>query len=104
MISGLRFVQLEVEDLDRSLRFYRDGLGLRAEEVAPAEGQRTACVEIGEFELVLVQTVSSEGPKGAGVRLFLNAHDVDHFSAALQSRGVEASPPGLEPWGGRVTR
>src|SRR5438132_7055462 len=98
MVAGLRFVRLDVEDLGRSLRFYRDGLGLRAEEVAPSEGQRTACVEVGEFELVLVQTASPEGPRGAGVQLFLNTHDVDHFSAALRSRGVDASPPASEPW------
>src|SRR5437016_4911909 len=104
MLAGLRFVQLEVEDLERSLQFYRDGLGLRIEAVAPSEGRRTACVEIGEFELVLVQAAPSDAPRGAGVQLFLNTHDVDHFSAALRSRGVEASPPEQEPWGGRAAR
>src|SRR2546423_1291111 len=104
MVAGLRFVQLEVADLEQSLRFYRDGLGLRAEEVAPSAGQRTACVEVGEFGLVLVQAASPERARGGGVQLFLNTHDVDHFSAALQSRGVEATPPAQEPWGARVTR
>src|SRR5438046_5813582 len=104
MVTGLRFVQLEVEDLERSLQFYRDGLGLRAEEVAPSDGTRTACVEAGEFELVLAQTTPPQGPRGAGVQLFLNTHDVDRFSAALQSRGVQASPPAQEPLGARVTR
>jgi uncharacterized glyoxalase superfamily protein PhnB len=61
-------------------------------------------VEIGEFELVLIQTASPGGPRGAGVQLVLNAHDLDHFSAALQSQGVAASPPAQVPWGGRVTR
>ena len=104
MVADLRFVQLDVEELERSLQFYRVGLGLRAEEVAPSEGRRTACVEVGEFELVLVQMASPECPRGVGVQLFLNTHDVDHFSAALQSRGVEATPPAQEPWGARVTR
>ena len=104
MVTGLRFVQFEVEDLERSLRFYAEGLGLKVEEVAPSEGHRTACVEVGEFEPVLVQSGSSESPRGAGVQVFLNTHDVDHFCSALQSRGVEGTAPAEVPWGGRVTR
>jgi predicted enzyme related to lactoylglutathione lyase len=104
MVSGLRFVQLEVEDLSRSVGFYRDSLGLRVEEAAPSQGQRMACVEVGGYELVLIQTRSAESPRGAGMQLFLNTHDVDHFSTALRSRGVEAATPTQEPWGGRVTR
>jgi lactoylglutathione lyase len=104
MISGLRFVQLEVEDLSRSVSFYRNGLGLRVEDVAPSQGQHMACVEVGGDELVLIQTQAAATPRGSGVQLFINAHDVDHFSTALRSRGVEATPPAQEPWGGRVTR
>ena len=102
MVTGLRFVWLEVEELDRSLQFYRDGLGLRVAEVAPAGGQRLASVEAGELELILAQTGAAEQPRGLGIRLYVIAHDVDHYAAALRSRGLSPSALSEEPWGGRV--
>jgi catechol 2,3-dioxygenase-like lactoylglutathione lyase family enzyme len=104
MVTGIRFVQFQVHDLERSTRFYRDGLGLRVEVVAPSEGRRTACVEAGEFELVLIEDAAAGGPVGIGVQLYLNTHEVEHYCAALQSRGIETTPLAEEPWGARVTR
>ncbi len=102
MVSGLRFVWLEVANLDRSLRFYRDGLGLRVEEMAPDAGRRMASVEAGELELALVECSPSDPSRGSGVRLYLNAHDVDYYRKGLRDRGVAAGEPVEEAWGGRV--
>jgi predicted enzyme related to lactoylglutathione lyase len=103
MVSGLRFVWLEVTDLERSIGFYRDGLGLRVEAVAPVKGRPLASVDAGELELILAQSGPAEPSRGAGVRFYLVTHDVDHYTAALRSRGVEVSDPTEEPWGGRVS-
>jgi predicted enzyme related to lactoylglutathione lyase len=102
MVTGLRFVWLEVSDLERSLRFYREGLGLHVEETASCSGKRTACVKAGELELVLAESSLTDQPRGTGVRLYLVTHDVEHYAAALPSRGIEAGAPIDEPWGGRV--
>jgi predicted enzyme related to lactoylglutathione lyase len=102
MINGLRFVWLEVTELERSIRYYRDGLGMRVEAAAPVRGQRVASVEAGELELVLAETGAADPTRGAGMRLYLVTHDVDHYVAALRTRGIEAGEPTAEPWGGRV--
>jgi predicted enzyme related to lactoylglutathione lyase len=103
MIHGLRFVWLEVQDLDRSIWFYRDGLGFRVEEAAPWRGQRMASAEVEGLELVLVESGTAAQPRGAGLRLYLVTHDVEQYAAALRARGVAARDPGEEPWGGRVS-
>jgi predicted enzyme related to lactoylglutathione lyase len=102
MISGLRFIWLEVSNLERSLRYYRDGLGMRVEEAAPVRGQRLASVEAGELELVLAETDAADPSRGGGVGLYLVTHDVDHYVGALRARGIEVGEPTDEPWGGRV--
>jgi YD repeat-containing protein len=102
MVTGLRFIWLEVADLGRSVRFYRDGLGLRVEETAPCRGQRTACAKAGELELVLVEAGLSGPPRGTGIRVYLVTHELEHYAAALRSRGIEIGTPTEEPWGGRV--
>jgi predicted enzyme related to lactoylglutathione lyase len=102
MVTGLRLVWLEITDLDRSVPFYREGLGLRVEETAPCRGQRTACVEAGELELVLAESGTTDPHRGAGMRLYLVTHDLDHYAAALRSRGIETAAPTDEPWGARV--
>jgi predicted enzyme related to lactoylglutathione lyase len=102
MDVGLRFIWLEVADLDHSVRFYRDLLGMHVEAAIPQEGRRTACVDGGELELVLVESGPATTPRGAGVRIYLSAHDIEHHRAALQSRGVAAPEPREEAWGGRV--
>src|SRR4051794_12996508 len=103
MVSGLRFIWLEVTDLERSISFYRDGLGLRVEAVAPVQGRPLASVDAGELELILAQFGPAETSRGAGVRLYLVSRDVAHYAAALRSRGVAVSDPTEEPWGGQVS-
>ena len=102
MVTGLRFVWLEVSDVERSVRFYREGLGLHVEETAPCRGHRTACVEAGTLELVLAENPSAGQPRGSGICLFLVTHDVEHYAAALRARGITTAAPTDEPWGGRV--
>jgi YD repeat-containing protein len=102
MVTGLRFIWLEVADLGRSVRFYRDDLGLRVEETAPCRGQRTARAKAGELELVLVEAGQSDPPRGTGIRVYLVTHELEHYAAALRSRGIEIGTPTEEPWGGQV--
>jgi predicted enzyme related to lactoylglutathione lyase len=102
MIQGLRFIWLEVADLDRSTRFYRDGLGFRVEEVAPLHGRRMASAEAGDLELALVEQGPTDQPRGGGVCLSIVTQEVDQYAASLRARGIAAGAAVEEPWGGRA--
>ncbi len=64
-VYGLLELVLEVQDLDRSLRFYRDLLGLR-EVVRWADPRAAAWLELGPHEVLGLWPAGSGGP-GVGI-------------------------------------
>jgi predicted enzyme related to lactoylglutathione lyase len=90
-------------DLDRSLAFYRDGLGLAvAREFG--EGRQRGVVFFaggGLIEVVGGGHPPTPGPPGDGsVTLWLQVRDVEQTLAELAGRGVAAVRGAvLEPWG-----
>ncbi|MGA2837737.1 MAG: VOC family protein [Acidimicrobiales bacterium] len=89
---------LHPSDLDRTLTFYRDVLGLAvAREFG--EGDRRGVVFFAGGGLL--EVVGTGPPPGrAGVQLWLQVRSLDDAVADLTGRGVElARPPVLEPWG-----
>ena len=99
---------LTVNDLERSLSWYRDIVGFVVKETWEHEG------EIGGYSLVagvgnlmLVKDDFAKGhdrDKGQGLRLFLStAQNVDEIAENIKARGGElASEPADMPWGGRA--
>ena len=104
MASRLRepFPILQVGDLQRSLRFYRDLLGFEVAYSFPSEdepGFVSLSLEGGKLGLGAV-----EGRvETATTSLWLYADDVDAAVSDLREAGVRvAAEPADQPWGERV--
>ena len=105
----LMWPTLTVQDVERSLAFYRDRLGL---EQDLAERDETgalflASVEVGDTVIMLNRAHAGTPlhPQRSGVRLTLlfdRDDDIDALLDRLQSGGAEVcSPIGNRPWGHR---
>ena len=85
-------------DLDRTLAFYRDGLGLAvAREFG--DGDHRGVVFFGGGGFI---EVTGSGPAGGreGITLWLQVRSMDAAIAELAGRGIDpVRPPVLEPWG-----
>ena len=84
MIENLGQIALTVSDMERSLAFYRDDLGLRF-LFAPAP--TLAFLTIGDVRLMLSAPEEGFTPGGSMV-LYLRVADLDAEHAALVARGV----------------
>jgi lactoylglutathione lyase len=110
MIRKVNAVVLFVQDLDRSMRFYRDTLDLDvvvSDDVSFAfrmEGQDFAIVKLSEGMNMLNEEVLAL-KQGAGHRVMLCAdvEDVDATYESLTAKGVIfIKPPIDQPWGWRA--
>jgi len=84
MIDTLAQVALTVRDVERSVAFYRDTLGLRF-LFAPAP--TLAFLMIGDVRLMLSAPEGEHTPGGSTV-LYLRVADIEAAHAALSKRGV----------------
>jgi len=84
MIDGLGQVALTVRDVERSVAFYRDVVGLRF-LFAPVP--TLAFLWIGDVRLML-STPEGEFSPGGSTVLYLRVDDIDAEHAAMSERGV----------------
>jgi catechol 2,3-dioxygenase-like lactoylglutathione lyase family enzyme len=84
MIENLGQVALTVRDMERSIAFYRDAVGLRF-LFAPAP--TLAFLMIGDVRLMLSAPEGDFAPGGSTV-LYLRVADIDAEHEALVARGV----------------
>ena len=84
MIENLGQVALTVRDMERSIAFYRDAVGLRF-LFAPAP--TLAFLTIGDVRLMLSAPEGDFSP-GASSVLYLRVADIEAEHAALTARGV----------------
>ena len=99
---------ITVNDLDRSIAFYTEGLGFVIKDKWEEEG-KLAGVELwaGAARLVLTQDDFKKGRdrvKGIGIRLwFYTAQDLDGLAARAKASGIVLDQePADMPWGARV--
>ena len=105
----LMWPTLTVQDVERSLSFYRDQLGLEQDLDLRDEAGALylASVEVHETVIMLSRANPStpQDPRRSGVRLtllFERGHDIDALLDRLLGRGMVAcSPIGDRPWGHR---
>lgn len=107
-IKKIHHVAVVVEDIDRSLAFWRDALGMSLGQIkdVPGEKARIAFLPIGEAEVELVQPVGSDSglakylqKRGPGMHhICIQVEGIDAMLAQLKNKGVrlinEAALPG----------
>jgi catechol 2,3-dioxygenase-like lactoylglutathione lyase family enzyme len=89
---------LHPADFDRTIAFYRDGLGLATAREFGSDDHRGVVFFAGGGFLEIVGTGPGRGRPGIG--LWLQVRSMDAAVEELAVRDVPlARPPALEPWG-----
>jgi lactoylglutathione lyase len=108
MIRKVNATVLFVEDLDRTMKFYRDILGLEvgfSDDVSYAlrmDGQDFAIVKVSAGVEMLNKEVLAAQP-GHRVMLCADVEDIDAVYQALTAKGVAfIKPPIDQNWGWRT--
>ena len=100
-------VGLTVNDLQRSLAWYRDVMGFVVSDEWRVEGTLMGVeMRAGSVEVFLGQDDWKKGRdrvKGEGIRLYLRTvQDIDRLAALIKARGgMLAHDPRTQPWGER---
>ena len=101
---------LTVNDLQKSLAWYRDVVGFTVEQQYEREGRVVAMrLVAGAVRLLIGQDDGAKGwdrKKGEGISLnLITAQDVDAIAARIKEHGgtLESEPMDM-PWGARVFR
>jgi uncharacterized glyoxalase superfamily protein PhnB len=104
------WASLTVNDLRKSLAWYRDVVGFTVHQEYEAEGTlRAVALKAGDVRLLLGQDDGAKGwdrVKGQGMSLqIMTAQDVDGIAKRIVERGgtLESEPADM-PWGARVFR
>jgi methylmalonyl-CoA/ethylmalonyl-CoA epimerase len=97
-IKSINHVAVVVEDMDESLRFWRDALGIELRELreVPAEQSQVAFLPLGGSEIELVYPTSDDSgiakyltKRGEGMHhLCLEVDDIEGMLAQLKAKGV----------------
>ena len=98
-IKGINHLALVVENLEASLAFWRDTVGLELEKVedVPGEGARVAFMPVGDSRLELVEPTDQDTglarfleKRGPGIHhLCLEVDDLEAMLRHLEAGGVE---------------
>jgi predicted enzyme related to lactoylglutathione lyase len=100
-LTGLDLLFLEINNLEESLAFYGEQLGLEIENSNPESEPPMATLRAGRLRITLVEQLETMLRRGRGVHFFIGVTDVDAYYDQLKGRGVDVQPPADEGWGGR---
>ncbi|MGI6083599.1 MAG: VOC family protein [Limnochordia bacterium] len=103
MISKVEHIGIMVSDLDRSIAFYRDVLGLELIERLKNNTAEIAFFKVGDVEIELVAGSSAPYEKTDGIvnHLTFTVTDLDAALQMLKDKGVELINSEPVPiWGG----
>ena len=97
-ITKINHVALAVNDIDKSLAFWRDALGLELDELreVPAEAAQIAFLPVGDSKIELVRPTRDDSglakylaKRGEGMHhLCLETDDIEAMLAQLREKGV----------------
>jgi uncharacterized glyoxalase superfamily protein PhnB len=94
---------LFVQDIERSVAFYRNGLGFEVCARWAPDGKLAWCRIQRDASAVMLQQASEEdGPaegRGRGTGFFFICDDVDALYSELSARGVQVGPPQVAFYG-----
>ena len=92
-----------VEDIERSVAFYRDSLGFELANEWKPDGKLAWCrLERGSSALMLQQSIKEDGPaagRGRGVEFFFLCDDADALHAEFTARGLDIKRPTVAFYG-----
>lgn len=102
---------VQVYDMPRSIRFYRDVLGFEVVAHSPEFGEdffHWVLLRLGQAELMLNTAYEDNRPPSPDARrmaahrdtcLFFGCPDVDAAYEHLRRKGLEVKPPNVAPYG-----
>lgn len=94
---------LFVQDIERSLTFYRGRLGFEMIGEAKASGKTFWCrLQRGGASIMLQQAEAEDGPaegRGRGVAFHFVCDDAKAMHAELTARGLKLDPPTIAEYG-----
>jgi predicted enzyme related to lactoylglutathione lyase len=98
LVRGINVVYLYVSDMERSLAFYRDLLGIPLEGDGDWQEAR-----LGETRFALHLAHEGVGELSAGtIHLNLEVADVDNAAERLRAAGIEVQETMRDEWGAAV--
>lgn len=100
-LTGMDLLFLEVNNLEESLGFYHETLGLELESNKALAEPPIATLRAGNLKITLVQHLETMLRRGRGAHFFLGVDDVDEYYRELKARAVSVEAPVDEGWGGR---
>ena len=100
-IDGISTILLQVSRMKRSMKFYRNGLGIRFDPKQCDDS--CAYTKVGQTGFLLHTDYDpslKQSRRGAGIAVHFSVPDVDAYWSALKKRGVPLKEkPENHPWG-----
>ncbi len=100
-VPRIQEILIQVSDIRRSVKFYRDGLGIPL--WSTGYGDDSFEGEVGSVRIVLhpdFDESMNQAPRGAGILIHLWVPDANAYHADLRRRGIPiAEEPHDRPWG-----
>jgi len=97
-VKAINHIAVVVDDMEKSLSFWRDGLGIDLHELrdVPAEKSQVAFLPLAGSELELVKPISDDSgiakylaKRGPGMHhICVEVDDIDGMLAQLKSKGI----------------
>jgi methylmalonyl-CoA/ethylmalonyl-CoA epimerase len=97
-VKGINHIAVVVDDMEKSLSFWRDALGMELHELCdvPAEKSKVAFMPLAGSEIELVQPTSDDSgiakylaKRGPGMHhICVEVDDIDEMLAQLKSKGI----------------
>ena len=97
-INAINHIAVVVEDMEKSISFWRDALGIEMHELrdVPAESSQVAFLPVGDSEIELVLPTTQDSgiakylaKRGPGMHhLCLEVDDIEGMMSQLKAKGV----------------
>ncbi len=98
MVTKIDHIGIAVKDLDETLKFYEDVLGIKctSKEVVEDQSVRVAFLPVGDSEVELLESTTEDGPiarfiekKGEGIQhIAFKVDDIEAKIKELEEKGV----------------
>jgi methylmalonyl-CoA/ethylmalonyl-CoA epimerase len=97
-IKKINHIAIAVKDIEESLKFWRDAMGLQVDHIedVPSQNSEVVFIPVGDSEVELVKPTSSDSgvakfieERGGGMHhLCFEVDDIDEMLAQLKDKGI----------------